>query len=150
DNAPTSHFTSSVNKCKLMDYIQKEEVVALGRWQTKEPKSLVNGLPLGPNAVKVFVDEVLNPTAFIWRPTVGKTNMEDFLNCYVVWPANCVVFEPDITDSPRRQQSDSKAVSSSSKNQKSPLTPPAPKKPFTPASPLRRSERNKFKPHQKI
>ncbi|XP_033143708.1 uncharacterized protein LOC117132782 isoform X1 [Brassica rapa] len=150
DNAPTSPFTSSVNKCKLMDYIQKEEVVALGRWQTKEPKSLVNGLPLGPNAVKVFVDEVLNPTAFIWRPTVGKTNMEDFLNCYVAWPANCVVFEPDITDSPRRQQSDSKAVSSSSKNQKSPLTPPAPKKPFTPASPLRRSERNKFKPNQKI
>jgi len=123
-----------------MDYIQKEEVVALGRWQTKEPKSLVNGLPLGPNAVKVFVDEVLNPTAFIWRPTVGKTNMEDFLNCYVAWPANCVVFEPDITDSPRRQQSDSKAVSSSSRNQKSPLTPPAPKKPFTPTSPLRRSE----------
>ena len=61
-----------------MDYIQNEEVVAVGRWQTKEPKSLVNGLPLGPNAIKVYVDEVLNPTAFIWRPTVGKTNMEDF------------------------------------------------------------------------
>ncbi|XP_018463355.2 uncharacterized protein LOC108834515 [Raphanus sativus] len=150
DNAPNSPFTGSVNKCKLMDYIKKEEVVAVGRWQTKEPKSLVNGLPLGPNAVKVYVDEVLNPTAYIWRPTVGKTTMEDFMNCYVAWPANCVVFESDMTDSPRRQQSDSKAVSSSSKNQKSPLTPPAPKKPFTPASPLRRSERNKFKPNQKI
>ena len=63
-----------------------------------------------------------------------------FLNCYVAWPVSCVVFDSNTTDSPPRQQSNSKAVSSSSKNQKSPLTPPAPKKPFTPASPLRRSE----------
>lgn len=61
----------------------------------KEPKTLVNGLPLGPNAIKVYVDEVVNPDANIWRPTVGKTTMEDYQNCFVAWPANRVVFDSE-------------------------------------------------------
>lgn len=144
-----------------MDYVHNEEVVAVGRWQTKEPKTLVNGLPLGPNAIKVYVDEVLNPDAYIWRPTVGKTAMEDYQNCFLAWPANSVMFD---SETPSSTAGSSKSASPAFKNQKSPLsatatakpatgvnvqssaqgspvTPPAPtKQPVIPASPLRRSE----------
>ncbi|XP_048623297.1 uncharacterized protein LOC106417195 [Brassica napus] len=126
------------------------------------------------------LDKVVNPKAYIWRPTVSKTAMEDYLKCFVAWPANSVVFESNTQNSPHLQQS----VSSTSKTQKSPLsaassakqpaasskaksmneespsTPPAltnkpagtqkKKSPVTPTSPLRRSERNKFKPNQKV
>lgn len=84
---------SSLNKCKLMDWSKKDEVVAEGRWQSKDPKALVNGLPLGPNAVKVFADVVLQPETFLWRPTPEMIYLEESLMSYVAWPANKVVFE---------------------------------------------------------
>jgi len=40
-------------------------IVAEGHWQTQEETTLVNELPLGPKAVKVFVDSVLQPETFI-------------------------------------------------------------------------------------
>jgi len=52
-------------------------VVAEGCWQTQEPNALVNGLPLGPAAMKIFVDAVLQPETFIWRPTMDVTYLED-------------------------------------------------------------------------
>lgn len=58
-----------MNQCKLMDWNGLEEIVAEGRWQSRDPCVLVNGLPLGPKAVKVFVDAVLQPHSFLWRPT---------------------------------------------------------------------------------
>ena len=39
-------------------------MVAVGRWQTIELKALINGLPLGPNGIKVYVDKVVNPNAY--------------------------------------------------------------------------------------
>lgn len=133
-----SPFSSSNNKCKLMDYVRNEEVVAVGRWQTKEPQTLVNGLPLGPNAIKVYVDEVVNPDAYIWRPTVGKTAMEDYHNSFVAWPANRVVFDSETTNSKAGSSragssiaGSSKAGSSTCKNQKSPLSTTATAKPAT-------------------
>lgn len=44
-----------------MDWNGLEEIVAEGRWQSRDPSVLVNGLLLGPKAVKVFVDAVLQP-----------------------------------------------------------------------------------------
>lgn len=153
-----------------MDYIQNEEVVAEGRWETTEPKTLVNGLPLRPNAINVYVAKVVNPKAYVWRPTVGKTAMENYLKCFVAWPANSVMFESNTQNAPHLQQSVSStsktqksplsAASSAkqpaasskdkSRNEESPLTPLAPtnkpattpkkKSPVTPTSPLRRSE----------
>ena len=114
-----------------MDYVHNGEVVAVGRWQTKEPQTLVNGLPLGPNAIKVYVDEVVNPDAYIWRPTVGKTTMEDYQNCFVAWPTNRVVFDSESSKTGSSIAGSSKAVSSTSKNQKYPLSAKATAKPGT-------------------
>ena len=54
---------------------------------------------------------------------MGKTTMEDYQNCFVAWPANRVVF-----DSESSIAGSSKAVSSTSKNQKSPLSAKATEK----------------------
>ncbi|KAG7528501.1 putative transposase Ptta/En/Spm plant [Arabidopsis suecica] len=43
------------NKCKLLDLKNAEVIVAERRWETQEPSALVNGLPLGPKAVKKFL-----------------------------------------------------------------------------------------------
>ena len=73
-------------------------IVAEGRWQTKDQSALVNGLPLGPVAVKVFVDVILQPETFIWRPTMDVTYLEDCLQSFVAWPAHKVSYE-NTTDS---------------------------------------------------
>ncbi|KAG7559032.1 putative transposase Ptta/En/Spm plant [Arabidopsis thaliana x Arabidopsis arenosa] len=97
DIAPTGLRTNSLNKCKLLDLSTDEVIVAEGRWQTQEPTALVNGLPLGPKAVKVFVDSVQIPETFIWRPTIEMTYLEDCLMDFVSWPVNKVVFENPTT-----------------------------------------------------
>lgn len=68
-------------------------VVAEGRWQTQEPKALVNGLPLGPKAVKVFLDLVHEYGTFLWRPTLDMAYLEDCLQSFISWPVSKVVFE---------------------------------------------------------
>lgn len=84
-------------------------VVAKGRWQTQEQNALVNGLPLGPNAMKVFVDVVHQHNTFIWRPTIDITYIEDCLKSFVSWPANKVVFE-NTTDATSQQSPLQKSV----------------------------------------
>lgn len=76
-----------------MDLSTDEVIVAEGRWQTQEQNALVNGLPLGPSAVKVFVDKVLMPETFVWRPTMEMTYLEDCLKAFISWPVHKVVFE---------------------------------------------------------
>ncbi|CAE5974205.1 unnamed protein product [Arabidopsis arenosa] len=60
DIAPLGQRSNSSNKCKLLDLTSDAVIVAEGRWQTQEQNALVNGLTLGPNAVKVFVDVRIN------------------------------------------------------------------------------------------
>ncbi|CAB81143.1 putative protein [Arabidopsis thaliana] len=86
------------NKWKLLDLSSNDVIVAEGRWQTKDQSALVNGLPLGPAAVKVFVDVILQPETFIWRPTMDVTYLEDCLQSFVAWPAHKVSYE-NTTDS---------------------------------------------------
>lgn len=90
-----------MNKCKLLHWLSNaEEHVAKGRWQTREPKSLVNGLPLGPNAIKVFVDAVYETETFLWRPTEELSNLHDSLKSFVAWPVNRIVFDDLNTEAP--------------------------------------------------
>ncbi|CAA7018547.1 unnamed protein product, partial [Microthlaspi erraticum] len=101
DIALKSPNASSVNLCKLMDWsTNDEEFVAEGRWQSTDPKATVNGLPLGPNAVKVFVDVVHYPDTFLWRPTAELSNMEDSLKSFVAWPVNRVDFGGEMPKTP--------------------------------------------------
>lgn len=51
------------------------------------------GLPLGPNAVKNFMDSVVQPDIFLWRPTTCNTYLEEAMMSFVAWPVNKVVFE---------------------------------------------------------
>lgn len=90
--------SNTFNKCKLVAWCGSDEVVGEGRWQSNEPKTLVNGLPLGPNAVKVFVEVVHVPKTFLWRPTAEMTYLEDSLLSYVSWPVNSVVIEEEQSD----------------------------------------------------
>ena len=76
-----------------MDLSDDNVVVGEGRWQTQEPKALVNGLPLGPKAVKVFLDVVHEPETFLWRPTLEVAYLEDSVMTFISWPAHKVVFE---------------------------------------------------------
>lgn len=95
-----------MNMCKLLDWsTNADEVVAEGRWQTREPKALVNGLPLGLNAIKVFVDVVRVPYTFLWRPTSEHTNLEDYVKSFVAWPYSRVVIDGANTETPGRSSS---------------------------------------------
>jgi len=76
-----------------LDLSTDEVIVAEGRWQTQEKNALVNGLPLGPSAVNVFVDKVLMRETFVWRPTMEMMYLEDCLMAFVSWPVHKVVFE---------------------------------------------------------
>ena len=53
----------------------------------------MNGLPLGPKAVKVFLDVVHEPETFLWRPTLEVAYLEDSVMTFISWPAHKVVFE---------------------------------------------------------
>lgn len=88
-------------------------IVAEGRWQTQEPSALVNGLPLGPKAVKVFVDQVHQPETFIWRPTMEMTYLEDCVMAFVSWPVSKVVFENSTTGHKSPLQNSAATVSGS-------------------------------------
>ena len=76
-----------------MDLSDDSVVVGEGRWQIQEPKALVNGLPLGPKAVKVFLDVVREPETFLWSPTLEVAYLEDCVMTFISWPAHKVVFE---------------------------------------------------------
>nr|AAD22702.1 putative TNP1-like transposon protein [Arabidopsis thaliana] len=101
------------NKCKLLDLKNAEVIVAEGRWETQEPSALVNGLPLGPKAVKVFVDSVKQPDTSLWRPTAEISYLEDCLMAFVAWPLSKVDFENP--SSPTGHNSTSEVSRSASK-----------------------------------
>ncbi|XP_020871070.1 uncharacterized protein LOC110225627 [Arabidopsis lyrata subsp. lyrata] len=113
DIAPLGLRTNSLNKCKLLDLSSDEVIVAEGRWQTQEPSALVNGLPLGPKAIKVFVDQVHQPETFIWRPTMEMTYLEDCVMAFVSWPVSKVVFENSTTGHKSPLQNSAATVSGS-------------------------------------
>lgn len=60
--------------------------------QTLDPKALVNGVLIGRNAAKIFLNKVLQPNTFLWRPTPELSNLDDFLKSSEAWPINRVVF----------------------------------------------------------
>ncbi|KAL0702409.1 hypothetical protein Bca4012_058531 [Brassica carinata] len=127
----------SMNKCKLLSpWSTTDEVVAEGRWQCKEPKALVDCLPLGPNAVKVFVDVVHEPETFLWRPRPEMTYLRDSVKHFVAWPADKCVFE-STTDSP---SSTSPTASAAVKSVSQSPTKKSRAKNTQAASPVRRSQ----------
>ncbi|CAA3032940.1 Hypothetical predicted protein [Olea europaea subsp. europaea] len=75
-SSPSVNTNTLNNKCKLLDWTGIGEEVAEGRWSSNDPKILVHHFPLGPNAVRVWVDVAMKPDAFLWRPTSYMTYIE--------------------------------------------------------------------------
>ncbi|GMN19561.1 hypothetical protein TIFTF001_039840 [Ficus carica] len=67
------------------------EVVAKGHWSSSDPKDLVHHVPLGPNAIKVWIHVPIKPDAFLWRPNSEMVYIEDAVGSIVAWPVDKVV-----------------------------------------------------------
>ncbi|PRQ33597.1 hypothetical protein RchiOBHm_Chr5g0059371 [Rosa chinensis] len=87
---------SSVNSkskkgCKLLDVSGSGQIVAEGRWSSSDPNMLVHFVPLGPNAMRVWVDTLKVPIASLWRPSSELEIIEDVISTTEAWPADKVV-----------------------------------------------------------
>ena len=75
-----------------MDWSAVDVNVSEGRVVSSEPEELVNGIPLGPNAVKVLVETATKPETFLWRPAPNMFTMEDAVGEMIAWHSDhCIV-----------------------------------------------------------
>lgn len=74
-----------------MDITGKKRVVAEGRWATNNPEQVVHFKPLGPNAVRVWVDVVKVTDAAVWRPDSEIQSMADAIGTSIAWPEDKVI-----------------------------------------------------------
>ena len=75
-----------------MDWSAVDVNVAEGRVVSSEPEELVNGIPLGPNAVKVLVETAIKPETVLWRPAPNMFTMEDAVGEMIAWHSDhCIV-----------------------------------------------------------
>ena len=68
------------------------EVVGEGRWSSSDPYAKGHHIPIGPNAMRVWVDVAKKGEAFLWRPTSEMTSIEEAVGSTVAWPADKVDF----------------------------------------------------------
>lgn len=78
-------------RCVLTDWSGSEENVAEGRILSSDPNDLVNGIALGPNAVKVLIEKAIQPDAFLWGPATTMFSVEEAVGDMTAWPDNCCV-----------------------------------------------------------
>src|SRR3954463_10070223 len=84
-----------LNKCKLLDWFGGEDIVAEGELISKDPKELINLIPLGPNAMKIRVVRSTKPEAFLWRPTTNMSYIQHAEGETIAWPAERVIMETE-------------------------------------------------------
>lgn len=53
----------------------------------------MNGLPLGPDAIAIWIDNPKIEDAFLWRPTKGLTRVGEAIGTKVAWPKSKVIIE---------------------------------------------------------
>ena len=74
-----------------MDWNGSDEIVAEGRWSSSDPTALVHHIPIGPNAVRVWVDAVRNPNTLLWRPNSEMLHIEDTIGSTIAWPIDKII-----------------------------------------------------------
>ncbi|XP_062101522.1 uncharacterized protein LOC133807298 [Humulus lupulus] len=79
------------DRCKILDWCGSGETIADGHFISSDPKDLVHHIPLGPNAMKVGIDSVRQPGAFLWRPTPTITCIEEAVGNTIAWPADKII-----------------------------------------------------------
>ena len=67
------------------------QVVAEGRWASDNPEQTVHFVPLGPNAVKVWIDVVKVTFAEVWRPSSEIECLGDAIGSCIAWPKEKVI-----------------------------------------------------------
>ncbi|KAA0038002.1 Plant transposase [Cucumis melo var. makuwa] len=82
-NSPLSVTFNTPHKCLLLDWVGSGEVIVEGRWSSNDPYVLVHRIPLGPNAIRVWVDTVKIPNSFLWRLTSDIIVIDDALGTTV-------------------------------------------------------------------
>ncbi|CAH9070270.1 unnamed protein product [Cuscuta epithymum] len=80
-------------RCTIFNWAGKDEIVAQGYWISSDPKMIVNGIPLGPKAMIVWIDDIIKPECFLWRPTLDMTSIKDVSGTKIAWPSDKVVLE---------------------------------------------------------
>ncbi|TYK17902.1 uncharacterized protein E5676_scaffold306G001840 [Cucumis melo var. makuwa] len=88
--SPSSINNNSQTKCKLLDWYGSGEIVAEGRWSSNDPTAMVHHIPIGPHAIRVWIDVAKKPNAYLWRPTSEMTCIEEALGSTVAWPSDKV------------------------------------------------------------
>ena len=68
-------------------------MVAEGRLYSSDSKMIVNGIPLGPLAVVVWVDCAKKEDAYLWRPTIDMSCIKEAVGNKIAWPKSKVVAE---------------------------------------------------------
>lgn len=79
--------------CKLYDWGGSKELVAEGRVYSSDPNQIINGIPLGPDAKIIWMDNPKKEDAFLWRPIVGMTCIGEAIGKKIAWPESTVVVE---------------------------------------------------------
>ncbi|KAK9193215.1 hypothetical protein WN944_003912 [Citrus x changshan-huyou] len=98
-NPPKTPLTSpmsvkpipNITKCKMLDLEGSDTVVAEGRWSSSDPNALVHHIPLGSNAIRVWVDIARQPLKFLWKVTPYMTTIEESVGSTIAWPADRVI-----------------------------------------------------------
>ena len=70
----------------MIDLEGTGKIVAEGTVSSTDPNALVHSVPLGPNAIRVWVDVVKVPNAPIWRHTSFMECLSDAIGSTVAWP----------------------------------------------------------------
>ncbi|KAH7838554.1 hypothetical protein Vadar_028050 [Vaccinium darrowii] len=91
--SPLRVTTNPNSDCKLLHWTGTGEVVAEGCWSSSDPNERVHHIPLGPNAMRVWVDVAKNGATFSWRPTSDMETIEDAVGTTVAWPADKVLMD---------------------------------------------------------
>ncbi|KAK9208368.1 hypothetical protein WN944_000722 [Citrus x changshan-huyou] len=81
----------NITKCKMLDLEGSDTVVAEGRWSSSDPNALVHHIPLGSNAIRVWVDIARQPLKFLWKVTHYMTTIEESVGSTIAWPADRVI-----------------------------------------------------------
>ncbi|XP_062106702.1 uncharacterized protein LOC133818035 isoform X2 [Humulus lupulus] len=85
-----SHNFSDMNSaCYLLDW--KGEMVAEDRWSSSDPNTLVHGIPLGPEFMRVWVDIAISPSAYLFRPSHSMITIQEAVGSIIAWPSEKVV-----------------------------------------------------------
>ena len=71
-----------------MDWDGSDEIVAEGCWPSSDPTAFVH-IPIGPSAVRVWVDVVRKPNAFLWRTISEMLYIEDAIGS--TWSTDKVI-----------------------------------------------------------